>query len=181
LDLLSGKVLWERLVHHGTPPGPVYAKNSYTSETPVTDGERVYAYFGNVGVFCLDLEGRLVWSKSLPPHSMRHSWGTAASPVLHRDRLYLVNDNEEQSYLLALDKRSGKEVWRVDQDEKSNWSTPYVWENERRTEIVTPGTDKVRAYDLDGKLLWWFKGMSGITIATISLHPPGLTTVGCSA
>ncbi len=166
LDLLSGKVLWERLVHHGTTPGPVHAKNSYASETPVTDGERVYAYFGNVGVFCLDLEGRPVWSKSLPPHTMRHSWGTAASPVLHRDRLYLISDNEEQSYLLALDKQSGKEVWRVDRDEKSNWSTPYVWENERRTEIVTPGTDKVRAYDLDGKLLWWFKGMSGITIAT---------------
>ena len=166
LDLLSGKVLWERLVHRGTPPGPVHVKNSYASETPVTDGERVYAYFGNVGVFCLDLEGRPVWSKSLPPHAMRHGWGTAASPVLHRDRLYLVDDNEEQSYLLALDKRSGKEVWRVDRDEKSNWSTPYVWENEQRTEIVTPGTDKVRAYGLDGKLLWWFKGMSGITIAT---------------
>ena len=166
LDLLSGKVLWERLVHHGAPPGPTHSKNSYASETPVTDGQRVYAYFGNVGVFCLDLEGRPVWSKALPPHATRHGWGTAASPVLHRDRLYLVNDNEEQSYLLALDKRSGKEVWRVDRDEKSNWSTPYVWENEQRTEIVTPGTDKVRAYGLDGKLLWWFKGMSGITIAT---------------
>jgi outer membrane protein assembly factor BamB len=166
LDLMSGKVLWERLVHHGTPPGPVHAKNSYASETPVTDGERVYARFGNVGVFCLDMEGHAVWSKSLPPHPMRHGWGTASSPVLHRDRLYLVDDNEEQSCLLALDKRSGKEVWRVDRDEKSNWSTPYVWENERRTEIVTPGSDKVRAYGLDGKLLWWFKGMSGITIAT---------------
>ena len=148
------------------PPGPRHVKNSYASETPVTDGERVYAYFGNVGVFCLDMEGRPVWSKSLPPHATRLGWGTAASPVLHRDRLYLVNDNDEQSYLLALDKRTGKEVWRVDRDEKSNWSTPYVWENEQRTEIVTPGTGKVRAYDLDGKLLWWFKGMSGITIAT---------------
>ena len=141
-------------------------QNSYASETPVTDGERVYACFGNVGVFCLDLEGRPVWSKPLPPHAMRHGWGTAASPVLHRDRLYLVNDNDEQSYLLALDKLSGKEAWRVDRDEKSNWSTPYVWENGQQTEIVTPGTDKVRAYGLDGKLLWWFKGMSSITIAT---------------
>jgi outer membrane protein assembly factor BamB len=166
LDLHSGRVLWERLVHRGTLPGPTHVKNSYASETPTTDGQRVYAYFGNVGVFCLDREGRPLWSKLLPPHAMRHGWGTAASPVLHRDRLYLVNDNEEQSYLLALDSRNGKEVWRVDRDEKSNWSTPYVWENEQRTEIVTPGTDKVRAYDLEGKLLWWFKGMSGITIAT---------------
>ena len=96
----------------------------------------------------------------------RLGWGTAASPVLHGDRLYIVNDNEEQSYLLALDKRTGNEVWRVDRDEKSNWSTPYVWQNPQRTEIVTPGTGKIRAYDLDGKLLWWFNGMSGITIAT---------------
>jgi outer membrane protein assembly factor BamB len=166
LDLLTGKVLWQRLVHRGTPPGPVHTKNSYASETPVTDGKRVYAYFGNVGVFCLDFEGRPVWSKPLSPHAMRHGWGTAASPVLHRDRLYLVDDNDEQSYILALDKESGKEVWRRDRDEKSNWSTPYVWENALRTEIVTPGTDKVRSYGLDGKLLWWFKGMSSITIAT---------------
>ena len=166
LDLPSGKLLWERLVHRGVAPGPRHVKNSYASETPVTDGERVYAYFGNVGVFCLDMEGRPVWSKSLPPHATRHGWGTAASPVLHRDRLYLVNDNDEQSCLLALDKHTGKQAWRVDRDEKSNWSTPYVWENAQRTEIVTPGSDKVRAYGLDGKLLWWFKGMSSITIAT---------------
>jgi outer membrane protein assembly factor BamB len=93
-------------------------------------------------------------------------WGTAASPVLHGDRLYVISDNEEQSYLLALDKRTGKEMWRVDRDEKSNWSTPYIWDNGQRSEIVTPGSGKVRAYDLDGKLLWSLKGMSGITIAT---------------
>jgi outer membrane protein assembly factor BamB len=97
---------------------------------------------------------------------MRYGWGTGASPVLHEDRLYLVNDNEEDSYLLALDKRTGQEVWRADRDEKSNWSTPYVWANERRTEIVTPGTGKVRSYDLAGKLLWSLRGMSSITIAT---------------
>jgi len=166
LDLSSGKVRWEKTVHQGQPAGPKHLKNSYASETPVTDGERVYAYIGNAGVYCLDLKGGLVWSKSLEPHKVRAGWGTAASPVLHEDRLYLVNDNDEQSYLLALDKRTGKEIWRADRDEKSNWSTPFVWENEKRTEIVTAGTGKVRSYDLEGKLLWWFKGMSSITIAT---------------
>ena len=148
LDLASGKVRWEHVVHRGPPAGPTHLKNSYASETPVTDGERVYACVGGVGLFCLDFSGREVWSKLLEPHKMRASWGTASSPVLHRDRLYFVNDNEEQSYLLALDKRSGKEIWRVDRDEKSNWSTPYVWENEQRCEIVTAGTGKVRSYDL---------------------------------
>jgi outer membrane protein assembly factor BamB len=166
LDLLSGKVLWERVAQRGLPPGPTHLKNSYASETPVTDGERVYALFGNVGVFCYDFEGGLVWSKPIPPHATRAGWGTAASPVLHRDRLYLVNDNDDQSYLWALDKRTGKDLWRMNRDEKSNWATPYVWENEQRTEIVTPGTGKVRAYDLEGKLLWWLTGMSSITIAT---------------
>lgn len=166
LDLSSGKKLWEQTVHQGPPNSPIHLKNSYASETPVTDGERVYACFGNQGLYCLDVEGRAVWSKRLQPHATRNGWGTAASPVLHGDRLYLVNDNDEQSYLLCLDKRTGKEVWRVARDEKSNWSTPFIWQNGRRTEIVTLGTGKVRSYDLEGKLLWWFTGMSSITIAT---------------
>src|SRR6202011_4931981 len=83
-----------------------------------------------------------------------------------KDRLYIVNDNEEESFLLALDKHTGKEVWRVGRDERSNWSTPFVWENDRRTETATPASRKVRSYDLDGKLLWELRGMSGITIAT---------------
>ena len=166
LDLLDGKVHWERLVHRGPPPAPTHVKNSYATETPVVDGERVYASFGNVGVFCFDLDGRPLWSKATPPHAMQYDAGTAASPVLHGDRLYLVNDNEEQSYLLALNTCTGKEVWRVDRDEKSNWCTPYVWQHEGRTEIVTSGSRKVRAYDLDGKILWWLTGMSAITVPT---------------
>ncbi len=166
LDLATGKVNWEQVVQRGDPSQPTHVKNSYASETPVTDGERVYAYFGNVGVFCLDLEGHPVWSKSLEPHKSRNGWGTAASPALHGDRLYVLNDNDQDSYLLALDKRTGKEIWRTPRDEKSNWATPFVWQNERRTEIVTAGTGANRAYDLDGKLLWSLKGMSSITIAT---------------
>ncbi len=166
LDLPTGKVRWERVVHRGEPSTPKHVKNSYASETPVTDGERVYAYFGNLGVYCYDVDGHPVWSKTLEPHATRYSWGTAASPVLHGDRLYLVNDNEEKSYLLALDKRTGKEVWRVDRDDKSNWATPFVWENEKRTEIVTPGTRNVRGYDLDGKVLWRLKGMATVGVAT---------------
>ncbi|MCC2667572.1 MAG: outer rane biosis protein [Armatimonadetes bacterium] len=166
LDVRTGKVRWERTVFESKPNTPRHLKNSYASETPVTDGERVYAYFGNLGVFCFDMDGKPVWSKRLEPHATRFGWGTAASPVLHRDRLYLVNDNEERSSLAALDKRTGKEIWRVERDEKSNWATPYVWESGGRTEIVTPGSGQVRSYDLNGKLLWWLEGMSSITIAT---------------
>ena len=132
----------------------------------MTDGQRVYAYFGNQGLYCLDLEGNPVWSRPFEPRATRNGWGTAASPMLHGDRLYIQNDNDEESYLVCLDKHTGRDVWRVDRDEKSNWSTPFLWQNDRRTEIVTAGTGRVCSYDLDGKLLWWFTGMSGITIAT---------------
>lgn len=165
LDLKSGKVLWEHLAHQGIPSTTIHIKNSYASETPVTDGQRVYAYFGNVGVFCYDLDGKPLWKKEIEPHKMRYGWGTAASPVLHGERLFIVNDNDDDSYLLALNVRTGDELFRVPRDEKSNWSTPYLWKHKARTELITTGTNKNRSYDLEGKLLWEFGGMSSITIA----------------
>jgi len=165
-DWDSGKVVWQETVHTGKPAQPVHIKNTYGSETPVIDGERVYVYFGNVGVFCFNLKGDELWHKKLSPVKTRYNWGSAASPVLHGDRLFLVNDNEETSYLLSLNKRTGEEIFRIERDEKSNWATPYVWQNEKRTELVTCGTGKVRSYDLDGKLLWELGGMSVIAIPT---------------
>ncbi len=170
LDLKSGEVLWQKQVHEGKPQTPIHLKSSYASETPVVDGKRLYAYFGNLGVFCFDLDGELLWQKQLEPHKTRNGWGTAASPVLHDGRLYIVNDNDEDSYLLALDCETGDEVWRTQRDEKSNWATPFIWKNAHRVEIVTPGTGQVRSYDLSGNLLWHFKGMSSITIAAPFEH-----------
>ncbi|HTI49678.1 MAG TPA: PQQ-binding-like beta-propeller repeat protein [Planctomycetaceae bacterium] len=166
LNLKTGSVEWEQTAHKGVPATTLHIKNTYATETPVTDGERIYFLFGNVGVFCYDLGGKLIWSKPIEPRRMQAGWGTAASPALHGDRLFLVNDNQEQSYLQALDTRTGDEIWRVERDEKSNWATPFVWQNDQRTELVTPGTKKMRSYDLDGKLLWEFAGASAITIAT---------------
>jgi outer membrane protein assembly factor BamB len=166
LDLDTGAVLWEKQVHAGKPTTAIHIKNSYASETPATDGERVFCYFGDVGVFCFDLEGNPLWHVAVDPHPTRAGWGTASSPIVHEGRVYVVNDNEEDSYLLALDAQTGAEVWRVARDEKSNWSTPFIWKNAQRTEIVTPGSGQVRSYDLSGKLLWSLTGMSRITIAT---------------
>ena len=177
LDLDSGKIIWERTAHQGKPETTLHIKNSYASETPVTDGKRVYAYFGNLGVFCYDLAGEPVWSKRLEPHAIRAGWGTAASPALFQDRLFIVNDNEETSYLLALDAVTGKELWRKERDEQSNWSTPFVWQNDLRTELVTAGTNRVRSYDLEGNLLWELAGMSIITVGT-PFAQDGLLYVG---
>jgi outer membrane protein assembly factor BamB len=166
LDLATGKVHWEKTVHKGRPESPIHLKNSYASETPVTDGERLYVVFGNVGIFCYDFDGDLVWKKELPANPTRLGWGTAASPILHANVLYYLNDNDRASSLTALDKLTGEELWSVDRDEKSNWSTPYIWEHDQGTEIVTAGTGAIRSYDLKGQLLWSLKGMSSITIAT---------------
>ena len=167
VDFATGRINWERAVHAAVPLQPVHQKNSYASETPVTDGQRVYVYLGYVGLFAFDMTGKPAWSKLMPTPKMRTGWGPASSPVLHDGRLYVVNDNEEQSFIAAFDARTGNEVWRTDRDaEGSNWSTPYVWQNDRRTEIVTTGTKGVRSYDLSGKLLWQLTGMTSIHAVT---------------
>jgi outer membrane protein assembly factor BamB len=166
LDLKSGRELWRQEAHRGAPQNRLHVKNTYASETPVTDGERVYAYFGNTGLFCYDVAGRKLWSTNWPVVKVRNGWGSAASPVLHQGRLFIVNDNDEKSFAAALDAKTGRQLWSVDRDEKSNWATPYIWENERRTELIIPGTRRVRSYDLDGKLLWELGGMSSIVIPT---------------
>jgi outer membrane protein assembly factor BamB len=166
VDWKTGRIVWEREVHRGVPGSSHHLKNTYASETPVTDGERVYAYFGNIGLFVFDMDGKPVWSQKWEPVRTRYGWGTAASPVLYKERIYVVNDNDDHSFLASLDKRTGKQIWRVERDEGSNWSTPYIWESGHRTEVITSGTRKVRSYDLDGKLLWELGGMSSIAIPT---------------
>ncbi len=171
LDLETGDVRWRRELHAGVPASSHHLKNTFASETPVTDGERLYVLFGNVGLYALALDGTPLWSRDLPPARTRNGWGTASSPALHDGRLYLVVDNEEQSWIAALSAETGAEAWRTERDEGSNWSTPYVWENAERTEIVTTGTDRVRSYGLDGRLLWELAGMSSIVVPTpIAAH-----------
>ena len=166
VDVETGKIRWEREVHRSVPKTARHLKNSFASETPVTDGQRVYAYFGNVGVFAFDMDGTLVWSQPFVPYPTRTGWGTAASPVLHDGRLYIVCDNEANSFLVAFDAKTGRQVWRVQRDEKSSWSTPHVWQHDGKAEIVTNASGRIRSYDLDGRQLWELTGASSIAIPT---------------
>ena len=167
IDVRTGRIRWERQIQAALPQQPVHQKNSYASETPVTDGERVYVYLGYAGLFAFDMNGAPVWSKPIDAPRMRTGWGTAASPVLHNGRIYIVNDNEDRSFIAAFDARTGAQLWRTArEDERSNWSTPFVWQNEQRTEIVTTGTRKVRSYDTSGNLLWELAGMTSIHAVT---------------
>ena len=167
VDFQTGAIRWERVVHSGVPSQSVHQKNSFASETPVSDGERVYVYLGYAGLFAFDMTGKPVWSKPIAAPKMRTGWGSSASPVLDGGRLYNVNDNEERSFVAAYDARTGNELWRTDRPgEGSNWSTPFVWRNDLRTEIVTTGSKKVRSYDTSGKLLWELAGMTSIHAVT---------------
>ena len=177
LDVETGKIVWEREVYKGVPPQPRHPRNSFASDTPVVDAERVYAYFADIGLFCLDHDGKPLWELRGESHPMRDGWGSGTAPVLHQDRLFIVNDNEKESFIFAVDKKTGKQLWRVARQERSNWSTPYLWQHDQRAEIVTIGTNRVRSYDPDGKVLWELAGTSGL-VSLMPLSKHGLLYVG---
>jgi outer membrane protein assembly factor BamB len=165
LDLGTGKELWKHEAHAGEPQVPRHPKSSYAAETPATDGKRLYVLFGDLGLYCYDLEGKPLWSHEFQPMKTLSDYGSAASPVVHEGQVVMLYDNEEGSYLVAFDAETGKQRWRTEREEKTTWATPFIWRNELRTEIITCGLRKNRGYDLSGKLLWEFDGrMSSLVI-----------------
>ena len=181
LDANTGKVKWEREAIKAIPGGGRHRKNTYASETPFTDGERIYASFGqNVGIFVFSMDGKPLWQKQWPPQPIYLDFGTASSPVVHDGRVYLLHDNEQQSFITALDATTGEDVWRTARPAvgmpKSSWMTPFVWKNAQRTEIVTTGHGLVISYGLDGKELWRIGGMSMPTASPMAAE--GLLYVG---
>lgn len=154
LDAATGKTLWTTVAHQGTPTIPKHQDNTYATETPATDGERIYAYFGGVGLFCFDLAGKPLWKKEIGVFPMEGDFGTASSPVLHDGLLFLQVDNEEKSFVAAFDAKSGEEKWRVAREEKTNWCSPIIWKNKSRAELVLGGRI-ARSYDpKTGAVLW---------------------------
>lgn len=182
LDAATGKVVWSREALRDKPFGGRHRKNTYASETPATDGERVYASFGgNVGLFCYALDGTLLWQRRWDPQPIYLDFGTASSPLVHGGRVYQMHDTEGESFLVALDALTGKDVWRVSRNgietrSQSGWATPFVWENSVRTEIVTIGKGLVISYGTDGKELWRLKGMTQATPSPVAGE--GLLYVG---
>ena len=182
LDAASGKVRWEREAIKTKPFGGRHRKNTYASETPFTDGERLYVSFGqNVGLFVYSLDGTLLWKKQWQPRPIYLDFGTASSPVVADGRVYLLQDNEEQPSFAALDAKTGAELWRTPRagtgfPVKSSWMTPFVWKNALRTEIVTTGQGSVVSYDVNGKELWRITRMSMPTASPFAAD--GLLYVG---
>ena len=164
LDIESGDYLWQREVLASRPLTPIHIKNSYAAETPVTDGERVYAYFGSHGLYCLDKTGKKLWEKMFKPYEMRNGWGTGASPIIEGDQLIIVNDNMEESWLAGFNKITGKKLWKTKREEPSNWSTPFVWKHNGISELILTGRNQTRSYDLVGNERWRLKWKSRTSI-----------------
>jgi outer membrane protein assembly factor BamB len=159
-DRDSGKLLWERTAIRRKPVNQRHTKNSYASQTPATDGKYVFAFFADQGMYCYDYQGNLIWSRDLGSFTMRNGWGTGSSPVLYKDLVIQTCDQETgKSFIVALDKKTGKPVWRTERDELSSWSTPYLYMGSPRAELIVNATRAIRSYDPQtGKLLWECRG-----------------------
>ncbi len=175
----TGKLIWNKTAIRDTPVNFRHLKNSYASQTPVTDGTHVYAFFGDQGMYCYDFEGKLIWSRDLGNFKMRMEWGTASSPVLYENLVIQTCDQETgESFIVALDKRTGEPVWKQNREELSSWSTPFLYLKGNRPELIVNATTAVRSYDpATGKLLWQCRGPATSITSPTPIASNGLILV----
>jgi outer membrane protein assembly factor BamB len=165
-DRNTGKLLWERVARTETPHEPYHSTyGSFASNSPVTDGKHVYAFFGSRGLYAYTLDGRLAWQKDFGRLTMFMTFGEGAWTWLEDDTLLVVLDHEGDSFLVALDKHSGRERWRAPRQGNTNWSGPYVTAVNNRKQVIVAATREVVGYDLEtGKRIWWARGLGQNTI-----------------
>ena len=166
IDRDNGKVLWQSTAWEGTPYDDRHRKSSYAASTPATDGKLVYAYFGTEGLYAYDFNGKLAWKADLGKLGTV-GMGTGTSPILF-DNFVIVQcdeENGEASFIVGLDKKTGKEVWRTPRKVQVSWSTPLLVKTAKRAELITSGTEFILSYDpATGKELWRHKGVESNAI-----------------
>ena len=167
LDRKTGSVTWRRTVATRQPHESTHESATWASNSPVTDGEHVIAFFGSNGLYCLDTGGRLIWGKDFGDMRVKHGHGEGASPVLHGDTVVVNWDHEGASFIVALAKRTGEELWRSSRDEITSWATPIVVTLHGQAQVVVSGTKRVRGYDLNtGAVIWEAGGLPGNIVAS---------------
>ncbi len=129
----DGKVLWQKTLREEKPHQGTHMTGTWASNSAVTDGKHIYAYFGSRGLYCLDMDGNLIWERDFGDMEKRMSFGEGSSPVLHDDKIFVLWDHQGPSYLYAIDKMTGKDVWKVERDEITTWTTPLVVEHGGKT------------------------------------------------
>ncbi len=173
LDKKSGKILWERTSHKGVPKVKRHPKATHANSTPVTNGEYVVAFFGSEGLYCYDMDGKPVWKVNfglldsaffMVPTAQ---WGFASSPVIHNNTVIVQCDVLKNSFLAALDLRTGKELWRTHRDEYPTWSTPTVHVGKDKTQVIVNGFKHIGGYDFKtGEEIWKISGGGDIPVPT---------------
>lgn len=159
VDRANGSNVWQRTVREARPHEGTHQDGTFASGSVITDGERLYAFFGSRGLYALDLDGRILWERDLGPMQVQLALGEGSSPALHGNTLVVNMDHEGQSFIVAFDTTSGQERWRVLRDERTSWATPLVIEHDGRIQVITAASGAVRSYDLEtGRVVWEGEG-----------------------
>ena len=167
LDRQTGRTVWQRVLRKQLPHEGGHQDASQASNSPATDGEHIIAFFGSRGLYCLDMQGKVLWTKDLGKMETRMGFGEGSSPVLYGDTVVVNWDHEGQSFVAAFDKHTGKQRWKVDRDEATSWATPIVVEANGAQQVVTSATNRIRSYDLaTGSLRWQCGGMTRNVVPT---------------
>lgn len=165
----DGSILWQKTLREEVPHEGTHQDASFASNSPVTDGEYVYAYFGSRGLYCVDMDGNVKWEKDIGEMRKSNAFGEGSCPVLYGNTLIIVQDHEgpTSSFIIALDKRDGDVLWKTERDERTTWTTPLVVEQDGKPQVIVPATNRTRSYDLaTGKLLWECGGLTRNVIPT---------------
>jgi len=162
----DGKIIWQRTLREEWPQeASSHNLGSWASNSAVTDGSHVYAYFGSRGLYCLDMKGNLKWERDFGQMNKRMTFGEGSSPALYGDKIVVLWDQEGQSYLYILDKKTGKDILKLERDEITSWSSPLIIKYEGKVQVITGATKFVRSNDLNtGKLLWKATGLTANVI-----------------
>jgi outer membrane protein assembly factor BamB len=167
MDRHSGKTLWRKTARTETPHEGHHPDHGFASGSPVTDGRHVWAFFGSRGLYCFDMDGQLVWSRDLGRMRTRRSFGEGSSPTLTADAVIVLMDQEEDSFIIAVHKQTGKTLWKQARDELTSWTTPLVVTHGGRTEVVVNGTNRTRSYDpATGEVIWQCGGQTANVVPT---------------
>jgi len=163
IDRETGRTIWQRIAHEQEPHEPGHPTNStWASSSPVTDGERLYAYFESFGLYAYDMDGTLIWDKDFGDKGMRNEFGEGSTPALFGNTLVIVWDHlHGDSSVVAVDARNGEELWRVPRDEIDTWATPIILDVNGRPQVIVPAMGRVRSYDLEnGSIVWESDGLT---------------------
>ena len=162
IDRATGRTVWERTAREEAPHETSHPQNgSWASSSAITDGEILIAPFESRGLYAYDLNGNLLWQTDLGDKRMRMQFGEGSTPALFRNRLVVVWDHTAGSFITVLDARTGKEIWRQSRDEIDSWATPLVLERDGRAQVIVPGMNRVRSYDLEtGDIIWHTAGLT---------------------